>query len=63
MDAVRRAARGLVLQSTVAGDPPRAVISGQVLQPGERINGLELRQVLPRQVVLESDGVEVRLEM
>ena len=57
------AARGLVLQTTILGDQPRAMISGQVLRPGQTIKGFVLRKVLPRQVVLERDGVELKLKM
>ena len=60
---VRAAARDLVLQTTVLGDQPRAMISGEFLEVGQRINGLELRKVTDREVVLTQDGVEVRLGM
>lgn len=56
-------ANGLVLQTTIQGEHPRAMINGQVLTPGQKINGFVLRKVLPRQVILEMNGVEIRLEM
>jgi hypothetical protein len=57
------ASRSLALQTTILGDRPRAVINGQVLAPGERINGFTLKKVMPRGVILEWNGIEVRLEM
>ncbi len=60
---VARAASGLVLQTTILGDQPRAMINGQVLRPGQKIKGFELKKVLPRQVMLEMNGIEVRLKM
>ncbi|MCC7191404.1 MAG: hypothetical protein IT444_01370 [Phycisphaeraceae bacterium] len=60
---VLRAAKGLVLQTTMLGENPRAMINGQVLKPGEKIRGFELKQVNSRDVILEMEGIEVRLEM
>jgi hypothetical protein len=62
-DALRRAADGLQLQTTILGANPRAVISGQVLKPGQKISGMTLLKVLPRQVILEMQGQQVKLEM
>jgi hypothetical protein len=53
----------LVLQTTILGESPRAMINGQVLKPGQKIGGYTLRRVMPRQVILEMNGVELRLEM
>jgi hypothetical protein len=58
-----RGLRGLVLQSTILGEPARAVISGQVLVAGDRIGGFTLRRIERREVVLEMNGIEVRLGM
>jgi hypothetical protein len=60
---VRQAASGLALQTTILGDTPRALINGQLLAPGEKIRGFELKKVMPREVILEMNGVELRLEM
>jgi hypothetical protein len=57
------ARHGLVLQTTILGDRPRAMINGQVMSPGDKIGGFTLRKVLPRGVILEMNGIEVRLEM
>lgn len=61
--AVREAAQRLRLQSVVMGQTPHAVINGQVLSPGQRIEGFVLQEVSPRQVVLERDGIIIRLGM
>jgi hypothetical protein len=60
---VAKAAHGLSLQTTILGDTPRALINGQLLAPGDKIRGFELKKVLPREVTLEMNGVELRLEM
>jgi hypothetical protein len=53
---------GLVLEFTLMGSKPRAKISGQMLAVGEKINGLTIRHVFDRKVVLEMNGIEVALE-
>ncbi len=63
VQAIRLAARSLKLQSTLLGADNRALINGELLNPGQRINGFELIDVGPRQVTLRRDGVEVVLEM
>lgn len=60
---VAKAAHGLSLQTTILGDAPRALINGQLLAPGDKIRGFELKRVMPREVILEMNGVELRLEM
>jgi hypothetical protein len=60
--AVLRAAQGLVLQATMLGEQPRAVINGQALKPGEKVRGFELREIRAGDVVLRMDGIDVRLE-
>jgi hypothetical protein len=60
---VRQAATGLALQTTILGDAPRALINGQLLAPGDKIRGFELKKVMPREVILEMSGVELKLEM
>ncbi len=53
----------MVLQSTILGERPRAVINGTTVAPGQRIKGFEVKGVMPRRVVLEMNGVEVYLDM
>lgn len=53
----------LVLQSTMLGQRPRAVINGQVVAPGQTIHGHRLIEVRPREVVLERNGVQIVLGM
>ncbi len=55
--------QALHLQSTMSGAQPRAVINGQVLGVGQSIEGLTLREVRTREVVLEMDGRLVKLGM
>jgi len=61
--AVRAAASQLTLQSTLLGNVKRAMINGELLEPGETIHGFELIDVKARQVTLVRDGIEVTLEM
>ncbi len=65
-DGIREDARQLVLQSTLCGRlpstaSPAACISGQVLSPGQQIDGFVLKRVEPTHVVLERDGVRIAL--
>ena len=57
------AARSLKLQTTIVGAHPRAVINGQLVGPGDKIAGFTVRRILDRKVIVEMDGVQVRLEM
>ena len=52
---------GLVLQATILGQHPCALINGQVVLPGQRIKGYVLRKVLPQRVIVEMNGVEITL--
>ena len=61
--AVLTHAEKLTLQSTIQGDHPQAVINGQRVKVGQTIDGFELLDVKPRQVILRMNGVDVRLEM
>jgi hypothetical protein len=61
--AVRVAARRFSLQSTLLGQPSRALINNVLLEVGETIDGFELVEVRERLVVLKKDGIEVILEM
>ena len=60
---VTEAARSLKLQTTIVGAHPRAVINGQLVGPGDKIAGFTVRRILDRKVIVEMDGVQVRLEM
>src|SRR5687767_4449346 len=46
-DAVREAAKLLVLQSTLCCDPALACINGQFLRPGQEISGFVLERIEP----------------
>ncbi len=62
-ELVRRAARGLTLQTTVVGQTPRAMINGQLLAPGEKVGGFELLEVRERNVVMLMRGIRIELGM
>lgn len=61
--AVRALARALTLQTTMLGEPNRAMINGELLEEGQVIQGFSLRKVDLRRVTLVKDGIEVVLEM
>lgn len=61
--AVRALASALTLQTTMLGDPNRAMINGELLEEGQVIQGFSLRKVDLRRVTLVKDGIEVVLEM
>lgn len=60
---VRKAAENLRLRSVMMGEKPSAVINGQVLRPGQQIQGFTLLEISERHVLLERHGVIVRLKM
>ena len=61
--AVREAASELSLQSVVTGDQPRAIINGQLVAPGQAVDGFTVTRVAERFVELEKDGMTVRLKL
>jgi hypothetical protein len=61
--AVNDAAATLQLRTTVLGNTPRATIGNLTVREGQTIKGFLIKKILPRQVVVEKDGVEVLLEM
>ena len=62
--ALESAARSrLKLQSVVSGESPQAVINGQVVSPGQRIEGFELVAVGRRSVLVSYEGYVIRLSM
>ncbi|MCC6682728.1 MAG: hypothetical protein IT445_17645 [Phycisphaeraceae bacterium] len=56
-------ARRLDLRSVVTGRMPRAVIDDRLLAPGDWIEGFELLEIVDRYVLLERNGVVIRLWM
>lgn len=61
--AIRAEAADLRVQSTILGAQPRALINGQLLAPGEAIQGFKLSEVRPRSVTLTKESIEIVLEM
>lgn len=60
---VRLQARRLQLQTTLLGDPPRAVINKTPVELGQSIDGFEVTRISARQVTLVKEGIVVELEM
>lgn len=64
VDAQLQAMVGRIrLQSTVLGARPCAVINGRIVQVGQSFEGLVLKEVSSRQVIMEFQGRPVRLRM
>lgn len=53
----------LHLQATFLANPPRAVISGRVVNEGEQIGGFRVVRIFARSVMLHKSGLNVRLTM
>lgn len=62
-EEIRELASSLVLQSTMYGEKPVACINGQLLRPGQQIEGFVVERVSATRVVLKKDGVEVALSL
>jgi hypothetical protein len=60
---VHAVAQKLVLQSTMPGDPPTAIINGQVVQPGETFMDFEVREIELGSCVVAHGTIEVTLSM
>ncbi|MFP4144453.1 MAG: hypothetical protein ACLFV3_04860 [Phycisphaeraceae bacterium] len=45
------------------GEDPVAVVDGQLLRPGEKLDGLRLVAIAPGSATFERDGGQVRLEL
>ncbi len=57
------AAEALSLQSTLQGAEPLALINGELMKVGDRVQGFTVTKIDSRRVTLRKDGVEVHLEM
>jgi len=63
MRRIRAEAADLVLQSTIVGTSPTAIINDRVVRVGEKIGGFRVIEVTARNCVVEKDEVKVRLYM
>ncbi len=63
MAAVREEAMELRLESVLTGSQPRAYINGQLLKPGDDIEGFTLLKVTDRHVLLTKYDLFIRLRM
>ena len=50
-----------VLESMTLDNPPSAVLNGQTLTIGQQIDGYVLQEVTSQGVILEKDGIEIRV--
>lgn len=63
IEALRRRARDLTLQSVITGSEPRAMINGRFMKIGQSVNGFELLEIHERSVILLMQDVKLRLSM
>ena len=63
IEALRRRARGLTLQSVITGGEPRAMINGRFMKIGQSVDGFELLEIHERSVILRMQDVKLRLSM
>ncbi len=57
------AARDLRLEGVIFGDDPSVIINGELLRQGQTIEGFTIHKIEERKVVLEMDGVHIRMSM
>ena len=60
---VEQEAQSLTLQSTMASDRPVAIINGEVLTVGEKVEGFVVVSIATGHCVIEKQGVSVSLRM
>lgn len=63
IEDIRQWVDTLVYQGGIMGEKPQAMINNKIYKQGEKINGFTITKVMPRQVVMERDGIEIILPM
>jgi len=61
--AVRQAAARLTLQSVIQDEVPHAIINGQLVKPGDRVEQFEVVRIEGRAVLLRQGQIIVRIGM
>jgi len=51
------------LQTTMMGNPPQAMVNGELVKEGDIIGGFVVVQIQPRRVVIQQDGVVLEIVM
>ena len=63
-DQVEQSARkNLVLQGTILGDDPRALVNGRIYTLGKKVDGYVIKKIEHRRIVIEMKGTEMVLQM
>ncbi len=60
---ITEAAGRLVVESTMVGASPTAMINGRIYRVGDRVDGFEIQAIGPRSCTVEKDDVRVVLQM
>lgn len=63
VENLRKEAGALKLQTTLMGEHPKAMINGQLVEPGGTVAGFSVVQIGARRVELERDGVRLEIQM
>jgi hypothetical protein len=61
--AIKEQSKGLVLQSTVLGSRPGAIINAGVFHLDDHVGGFRVVAIRAREVIVEKDGITLAIEM
>jgi hypothetical protein len=72
-DRIRAAARRLLLQSTVMGSQPKAMVNGQLVAEGDLVKPVtgeedvaawfRVLRIEPQRIIVERDGIKLTVRM
>jgi hypothetical protein len=63
VEAVRRDASAIELQSTIMGSQPKALVNGTCVGIGETVASFRVLDIEPRRITVERDGVRLDIAM
>lgn len=63
LEKLKAELKGFELQTIMSGSRPVAVISGEILRPGDKLGSFTVKEIRPFAVLLEGEGQVFTLEM
>jgi hypothetical protein len=63
LENLQSQASKMKLQTTMMGNPPQAMVNGELVKEGDIIGGFVVVQIQPRRVVIQQDGVVLEIVM
>jgi hypothetical protein len=63
LENLKSEAARLKLQGTMIGSAPRAIVNGEILKEGDVIAGFVVTRILPREILLQHEGVLLEISM